>query len=476
MLCNRCGKKVKKGVAFCPSCGEKIVTTNSIASNQDGEATQVSAPKGKSKRPVLFKSIIIGVGLLVVALVGVWIIDNNIKSVINANEYVSIEFTGYDGYGSAGWKYAKDQFVEDYKGKISFTNGFEKALKERDDMSELCEHWANYGVNLTNPAEEDAAEFLYFILFRSAPLSSGTGLSNGETVTFVWDIEERYTEEELLQICELLKVKLNYTDIEFVVSGLTEVPKFDPFDGVEVSYSGASPNGHVLLANYPTNGLYYSLDAPAIVSNGDEFTITASYEYNMEEYVNMYGKIPNSTEKTYVVADLPEYMTSASQIPEEVLAEMQAQSEDIIKATTARWISGYNLDISYIGNYMLMAKNPEEFTQNMFVLLYKMHYVNSFEDYNGNLQEYSKDYYFFVNWDNLIINNDGTCLYDINSYRKASDYFQVNTGIYKNYNKYWGESGEHTLVFKGYETLDEIYSYFITTNIENYRFEENIQE
>jgi len=46
---------------------------------------------------------------------------------------------------------------------------------------------------------------------------------------------------------ENFNVKLKYSDIKHKVSELKEVDKFNPFDYVEVSFSGISPNVKVTI-------------------------------------------------------------------------------------------------------------------------------------------------------------------------------------------------------------------------------------
>lgn len=431
--------------------------------------------KPKKKGRTLIKIIAAVVCILLILVVGVFLIRDNKKAVINVSDYVEVEFDGYAGNGKAQWKFDKRDFLYDYEEKITFSSKLRKCIKKEEGVGEeLANYCASLDIDIDDPDDRDAAELLYYTLFRNASLSRTENLSNADLVELEWEFVELYSDEELSQICDLFSVTLEYEE-EYKVSGLKEVPLFDPFEDVVVSFSGVAPNGKALLANYPENGLEYLLDAPQTVKNGDEITVRVSYYgQDMEAYVNDMGKMPTVLEKKYTVSGLPEYMTSASQIPEETLKEMQAQAEDVIRGTTYGWRSGYTLDISYIGNYMLTAKKQEETPQNMFVLLYKLHYTIAIVDYTGEPKEFVKDYYFYVNWDDLKLNEDGTCAYDPNTYWKSSKEFRIGTQIYDDEDKYsWDE---YMLNFTGHQTLDEIYDAYINRNIENYKFEENYVE
>lgn len=469
MICKKCGTTVADGASFCASCGEKLIATEVIGN-------EIQANKEKKKSGFIVAVITIVICFLgIIGLIFV-VMSKNTKSTISPKEYVSLKYEGYDGLGTVVWEFDKKDFIRDYEEKIAITSTIKKALKKEDNISEILEvACAVADIDVDDPDEDDGAKLLYTILFRNSHVTKENELSNGEEISIVWDYRENLTSDEFEQICKLFKISIEDGDEEYRVSGLVEVPTFDPFEGVELSYSGVVPNGKALLANYPSNGLIYTLDTLATVVNGDEVRVKIDFPNNsMDDYINLYGKMPSCTEKTYTVSGLPEYITSASQIPEETLAQMQSQAEDIIKGTTYGWVSGYTLDISYVGNYFLTAKKAEESPQNMFILIYKLHYVNHIVDYTGEPQEFAMDYYYYVNWDDLQLKEDATCVYDKNKYFKTSNEFEVGTNIFSSKWKY--DWHEHKLYFCGYQTLDEVYNAYITRNIEDYKFEENYVE
>ena len=79
---------------------------------------------------------------------------------------------------------------------------------------------------------------------------------------------------------EAFGVKVKYTDITYTVSGLASVNTFDAFDGVDVEFSGISPDGRATVNSLPTaaeaQGLYYTLDENSGLSNGDTVTLTVN--------------------------------------------------------------------------------------------------------------------------------------------------------------------------------------------------------
>ncbi len=446
-----------------------------MSGKKEGETMESPVKKKKGLGALIL------VLVLLVAVVGVGIVlfGKGTSTPIDPQEYLTVEFQGYSGFGTVVWDFDEEEFIDDFEDELGFSSSFKKALKGDDNIAEILELGCGMAdIDTDDLDDEDAAELLYCILFQNAYVSKSEDLSNGEEVTVVWDFTKKLTEEEFAELCKIFHISLNYEDAKYKVSGLVEVPLFDPFEGVEVSFSGVAPIGRVLLANYPSNGLNYTLDAPAEVKNGDVVTVKVSYYgYDMDEYVNVYGKMPSATEKTYTVSGLPTYITSASQIPAETLEEMKAQAEDVIQSSTYGWIEGYSLDVTYAGNYMLSAKDIYEYPQNQIVLVYKMNYSNVFVDYAGVEHEYPVEYYYWLTWSDLMLDEDGSCIYDLYSYANTRSTFNVHTGIYATYDEFWEWYGdEYYFYFEGCESLDEVYETFITQNAAYYKFEENIEQ
>ena len=305
--------------------------------------------------------------------------------------------------------------------------------------------------------KNDGANLFFASTGLDGKLSETNGLSNGDTVVFSWD-SSYMTDEEIAAVAKEMRVKVKYSDIEYTVENLQEVPTFDSFDGVEVAFSGMEPNGKVVIANYPDNGLNYYIDGETEgLKNGDEVIIKIEYPYGVEEYINNYQKKAENETKSYTVEGLGKYLTSASQIPEEYLEEMKAQANDVILGTTNGWVEGYSLDINYIGNYFLSAKENTSDIQNGIVLVYKMHYENTFNDYKTGEQDVYHDYYYFVMWENIYEDGQGKFSYSPNEYKKTTNMHTWEMDIYTN-----------------------VYSYMadviIRKNIENYKYEDNIVE
>lgn len=416
--------------------------------------------------------VLIILAVIVVIIVAIVLVIVLHKPTVNLDDYITIEAEGYNGYGKAICYFDTDRFYEENGSTFKIS----KTIKDQFTENVFSEYsLALYNVDLDN--KEDGARIFLLFTALDGNLSNSYNLSNGDVITYSWD--SIYTDEELAAIAKSMHVKLAYSDISYTVEGLEEVPMFDPFDGVEVSFSGTAPNGQALIANYPDNGLIYEIDGENQgLSNGDEVVVRIQYPYDdVESYIRQYERIANTETKTFTVEGLGSYITSASQIPEEALKAMKDQSNDIILGTTYNWIDGYTLDIDYIGNYFLTAKDSTSTPNNMFVLVYKCHYENTVKDYKKKDCDIQCDYYFYVNWDDLQVKPDGTFYYSEKDYFKTKNELTYYWNNIKTYDGVWDFQDEYLkLTFTGYEKLDDIYNAYITRNIENYKFEDNIDE
>lgn len=392
------------------------------------------------------------------------------RPTVNMNDYITIEASGYNGYGKASYEFDSDRFIEENKKKFKISKSIREAAKE-NLFTELG--LSLYGIDVDD--KEDGMQLFFATTGLDGNLSKTNGLANGDKVIYSWS-SSFLSDDEIEDIAKEMHVKVKYSDIEYTVENLQEVPTFDSFDGVEVSFIGMAPNGQVLIANYPDNGLYYYIDGKTEgLNNGDEIIVKIEYPYGVEEYVNNYQKKPENETKSYIVEGLGKYLTSASQIPDEYLEEMKAQANDVILGTTYGWEEGYKLDINYVGNYFLMAKENTQSTQNGIVLVYKMHYENTFKDYKTGNQNVYHDYYFFVMWENIYEDGQGKFSYSPNEYKKTTNMHTWEMDIYTNVYSYMADS-KYKLSFVGYESLESLYNAIILKNIESYNYEDNIEE
>lgn len=302
---------------------------------------------------------------------------------VDLNKYINIEASGYDSMGTATYSFDYEAFKNDYSGKIKTTD----KAKSLGMMA---------GVT---PAE------LLLDVCVSQKLDQNKNLSNGDTVTLQWNCDEELAREQF-------NVKLNYSDIKYKVSGLTEVAKFNPFDYVDISFSGISPFGSVTINPYydqlEMQYIKFATDKNGTLKNGDTITVTAKISGSVDTFVEKFGAVLGQTSKEYTVDSLPSFVTSIKEIPSDSLNAMIAQGENSFRSHVEKdWYKPENLvSVNYIGHYFMNMK-PDALCayKNQLYLLYKISAINPEPETEVN-------YYYYVHYINVYTSPDGTCTYD----------------------------------------------------------------
>lgn len=431
MFCGKCGEKNDDDAKFCHSCGTPL---DKVGGGQEEPKKVKALPK---------KAIMSAVGAVaaVAALIIILSIILNGKKTINLNDFVTVEATGYDGYGTVRAKIDWDAMEEKYGSKLSFTS---KAKKEYGGLTSLM-----------TPIDliKDCVD---------VELDTKDGVSNGDKISYTWDIDENLT--------KYVKCNVKYKDDSYSVSGLTEVGTFDAFADLEVTFSGIAPNGS-LRYDYTGSELNYydfSCDTSSELSNGD--TVKITIDDDMAYYAEKLGKVPASLEKEYKVEGLNSYLLKTEDISADGLKTMQQQAEDVFNSYVAKnWEDCVSLEsLTYMGNYLLTIKDMGYWgSKNLLYLVYKAQskeeYTNGEESYNG-----TTDIYWYIAFRDVMVDADGELVVDVANYETVRESFEVDTEI----NSGWWST--KSWYYYGYQTLDELYKDVVTSNMDAYNHEDAV--
>ncbi len=390
--------------------------------------------------------IIIGIAAAaVILIVAMSIFMGTRKTTVKLKKYVTFETEGYDGYGTAVATFDRDKFIKDYGKKIKFTRKGKKAFSPKKGLFSF-----NKPKSEVTPAE-------YFLAYVSGELDKDSNLSNGDTINYVWDNDSD-------SITPFFKVKIDEEDVKYVVSGLDEIRSFDAFEGLTLTYSGISKEGSAEIAERKNDGAFqnlrYNIENNSGLSNGDEVTVTVTYDYYSKDDPEMfkqmaenYGEVPESFEKTFTVEGLPYYIATLAEIPEDTMSAMQKQMTDYISAKVAR---DWNTETEnfkgaeYQGAYLLISK--EGVGENFAFLVYK---INGWNEEDGDFS-----FYTYIRFSNLKIVDGGLCDVDLTSYEVASGSIDFGSGFY----------------YHGFKNLDEVFSYCVTQNLEHYTYDSSFDK
>ncbi len=375
------------------------------------------------------------------------------KTKINLDEYVELKYDGYDTIGTASYEFDYKQFERDFEDKLKMTKTGEDERKELKEAAEAL------GIGRSEP------ELLATML--AGDLDKTEGLSNGDEITYKWNIDDE-------EIAELFKVELTYSDITGTVEGLKEAEAFDPFEGYNVSFTGTAPDGRISIEDNRPSGnprLNIELSQTDGLKNGDVITATAGmYGEDVTKYcVENYGKIPTATEREYTVDGLPTYVQETAGIKEETLQKMQKQVEDILAAEANGWNAASYLGSEYLGCYFLTPK-PGAYANrhNIVTLVYR---VDAHVNYEDGKFEADTSYYYGVTFYDIMDLPDGVQDVNVSSYDKKFQYHghQVDTGF-----TWWGSP--EMVSFNGYGSLDSMFSELVTSNVENWNYENTVED
>ena len=445
MICTHCGKEIQNGITFCPYCGS---TVNNAKENT----------KMKKHNPA---KVLVPIAAVAVVAAGGWAFANRTPT-IDVSKYMTLSADGYNTVGKLNISFDTEKLEKDYGKQIA--TRFKKQMKNLKDDT--------YGLSSLTASLYDGYEAdLFAETCATGSADKTKNLSNGDVVTYTWDDNSDEAEEAF-------GVKVKYTNITYTVSGLASVNTFDAFDGVDVEFSGISPDGRATVNSLPTaaeaQGLYYTLDENSGLSNGDTVTLTVhSNRDDFSDCIDKYGAMPQATEKTFTVAGLNEYVTSADTLSDSVLVSLQNQAEDVFKSYAAqRFSNGQTFKgMTYLGNYILTPKNKDSWgDKDRIVLAYQ---VTVHHDYTSELNTtYDADdsFFWYITFNNVSKDADGNIASGLNDYDTPTTFVKIDSGV----QKYSFSSSTETWEYYGYASLDSLYNAAVNQYVENYNHQDNV--
>lgn len=348
---------------------------------------------------------------------------------IDVADYLKYDIDGFSGEGELTYEIDYDALIEDNKALKDCTSSkVKKAIKGKwDKVSEI---------------------------------------KNGDEINFEWDISDKKIEEEY-------NVRFEADDIEVVVKDLKEIPKLDPFDYVEVKFSGIAPNGNaemtVNTADLPVEELEFSIREAHGLSNGDEVTISLRNK-DAEKICKEKGYKLTETTKTYTVEGLEEYVMSVDDIDNETIDSLKDQAEDLFFAKTDWAEDEVVTDCSLYGYYFVHLKDglKPDYIHDKANIIYLILQI-SVEHSSGTVR-----YFYYVSFEDLIKAQDGKVRAD-DLYKNTypTGYCILDTLAL---DAFMDERGENHHYYVGFLKTSEIYMDVIRPYGDYYNIEKSFDE
>lgn len=468
--CPSCGTALKPGAKFCPVCGKNlsaapsananppvpgVPNTNAPAPGFNGNAPYpptggsnipgAPVPAGgpvqtKVKKPINYVPFIIAGAVIVVIIIAIVIISNiaNRPPTVNLDDYLTVEYEGYTGYGYAKVSFNEEKFKDDWSNELKFN------VKPSDIPY-------RYGFN-----SDDPSSYITACIYDEFKADKTDELSNGDKIKVKWTITNTAKEN----IERYIKCDLQYSEKEFTVAGLEDLKSVDVFDDIEVTFSGKAPNGKASVYNNSKYYIDYKLDKTDGLSNGDKVKVTISSPYggDLNKYMaDSYQSTLKSTEKEYTVSGLSSIVTNVSDIPSDVLAAFKSETEDFIKSNTADEIITLKSS-DYVGTIILTPKDSSWYSGYVYVVYKVTVSVTTTNNNKQDVKEYT--YYTYSRFDEITLLEDGTASYDTNGRNTYDSFDFENTWTY----------------VYGYKDYATLFDNVVTSNLDSYTYDTDINE
>ncbi len=347
-----------------------------------GQPQQARPPKKPFKMTKQLWALLIAVIAVVVVAIVALVVVKNQKKKVNINDYISVEYNGYETAGTAYVDFDETGFSE---AVIKAQGKKLKNVKSLDDLD-----WSD----LTDLMGSSNWDLIDSITFDVKPDSD---LSNGDVVTVTASWNEDYEKKA--------GVKILSKEQEFTVEGLEEVKEVDPFEDIEVTFSGTPP---YVYPNWTNNSdddylryLWFNFEDYDSLDVGDTVTLTVD---ESEENALANGYKFTQTSKEYIVSGVDSYVTSAADISADNLDSMKNEATDVLDAYFANNNSYIgNSGFSYEGSYYLVAKNSDTWGDtNVLYLVFSSTVTSAENAFEPTVV------YFPVKYTNIMALSDGS--------------------------------------------------------------------
>lgn len=456
MFCPYCGNQMKDGARFCTRCGQSVGPAPDLnqgngpkntyqtqnpqgayprgngqpnlgqpgngRQNTQGRRQQAAGAPGQKKKKFPLIPVIIGAVVIVVVIIIAVVLLMTQKPKIDVTENLSIVYEGPSGYASAelsGQYDWQDEAMDVVIEKYSYYSD---------------EYWTCY-------------DLIYNSSLVTFALDKTEEISNGDTLTVTVTIDEDAMSQ--------LPFKLKGSSKEFEVSDLSEVGTIDLFENIEVSYSGYAPYASVSVSGTCayTDVYYYCSDSN--IDNGD--TITIYCEYDADDLLEA-GYTAESDSAQITVSGVDSYIMSLEEIPEAAMSSMQSQAEDVMAAWVANnWSDDEAFgSMTYLGSYLLTWKSSDYDSYSDVNRIYLVYEISGSNTDDGSFTYYTAFYY-----SNMLLLGSGDYSIDIDACEMVS-------------NSYYPSDGR--FYYKGYGSLETLFSKCVTVSVDEYKYESSIAE
>lgn len=362
MFCEKCGMELEADAVFCEKCGAKVSNDEAINLNQNNvdvsdnikASTSINASNNFDFSKWTKDKRFWGVLSLVIICMLLIIISMSQPKKLNLNEYISVEFEGYNSIGTANINIDSD--------------GIEAKLAEIMKLEPKDDSFI--GELLSEEPYEEMQKILDCEDLFEVSIDKSDALTNGDVVTLSFEIDNETAKE--------YNVRYVGKETEYVVEGLEDIEIIDAFADFTVEFQGISPQGE-FIGIYNGSNEYLSshdfeVDSNYKLRNGDIVQVNIDVD---EEYLASQGYALKEISRSYTVEGLDEYILSYDSLSEDFLDYAKQEAQDVI--------------ISYIAKHYDEEVNTTELVYSGYVFDAPKADAEWYSNYNNLYLIYTSD-------------------------------------------------------------------------------------
>ncbi|MCI7062674.1 MAG: hypothetical protein MR965_10850 [Lachnospiraceae bacterium] len=345
---------------------------------------------GNYKAPKSFDPrMLIPVAVLVLVAIVAVILFVNRRKTIDLTKYVTIQYSGYNGYGTASMNLDQDKLLDDVSKSIRYSKG----------------------------DTQKASSLIVSLVGYDADLDKASDLKNGDSVTMTFS----YDNESLKKY----HLRFKGEGTKRKVKGLKEVRKVNPFDYLNVTFDGVSPNASMDYEKKEDsedfmNYINFEASQTENLSLGDTVTITATCAYlHQKDFVQEYGCELSAMTQDYAVEGVGDSRFSHSDLEKsDILNSMKKKAKMVFESELAQQKEYLaHKGLKYEGYYLLIRKedSPAEDANRVFVI-----YSTKLKTKGNKKSKYRKAY-LSIRFRELVKEADGTFTVNLDDYDRIGD-------------------------------------------------------
>lgn len=357
-----------------------------------------SGKKRSNNLPAFFAMIIATIIFIVVVIRILFLL---IPGKILLDDFISLEFSGYNTVGKAHITFDYNLFIDQYGEKIKF--------KSEEAKEEFIQYY---------PDSAELSPAACWLMLVKVGLNQYDSLSNGDLIT----LKSNSADSAVTKYFNYIAV---YDDAEYIVEGLEELTEINLFADMTLSFAGYSPTITVFTAELSSKwaaleNLSIDISKTAHLAEGENIDISLQTMdgTDINEYLATYGYAPATISQSFEASGAGHYITSSNEIAADILEQLKLQSETIYtnylqtkNGSDYQWTHDVN-QINYIGSILLTSKDTASTdTTNTLYLVHELNTYITAKPSSKRRTTYKNNvvWYFVTQYDNIALDRDGTC-------------------------------------------------------------------